>query len=355
MKSGEWLLACALMSSACKANEYCLELCNTLKECGMLPSPLGATEWGGEDTMSYAHADCVSRCDHSFKAPLRLSFCDQSLGGVAEYYFAGQLDDTSNRDGDWCRIEADGPYTHFKREIPPTGALPDELAAPDSVCDQMALCITAAIGEFALGKASFELVPVTGQSAVLAQDLSCETRPPSLLEDAGFETFSELAASAVCRALGTSSGSQFYERNGVKVETEPFTCVHALSTPGLGPDVPPGPLIAGLRLFERAADGTFSRCAVFYSRRTVMSAGVDTWLVPVGVPNENFDDVIPCEGDRATCSDGVDNDQDGFVDCDDLDCSTLSQEQPELGICTSAPICLAGSETDAGPDAPGND
>ena len=291
---GCWLTFClafSLVASSCGDEDDCDDTCDQLDACGLLPSTLGTDAPG-----------CKDRCSRS---------TDANQKRVAE----------CTADGDrasWCEL-SDGNG--------------------EPRCVTTARCLVGAFGSKAVlgtGEVRFDATALCSDtwSDALSpvQGLSCDET-----ERCTTGTVSD----ALCGSLGVTE-IEFLVTN-VLGETHSTTrpCSSALTTGATIAEVASGAAVARVRIRGSASPGGEGGglgqprpfCRVFYPASYVIvkpNARVAVSPIALGsrLTSGALDGGFPCEEGPELCTDGIDNDNNGRQDGDELPCQSYAAESP---------------------------
>lgn len=286
-------------------SSICNQACDTASACGLFPSAL-ATSNGGK-------TDCTEKCELSNSiaiAPVLACLHAPANAGSADA---------------WC------------------GAQP--------VCTNTVQCLTGVSASF---------VPVSDVTVTARiGDVQPFGETCLLGDDAGV-AFSTTQAMTWC--AGFTVVVPFVEQNLQYSFSDALPCTLALTQPVTFSALPAGATRAGLEVYGPiltdggagdggeggvASDGPRRSCWVFHGDDLIVSSGTNG-IVAVSLPE--MPPLVPpfeCERSLAACSDGVDNDGDGKVDCADTKCATFSVCAPPRATA----VCVdggTGSSCDGG-------
>lgn len=280
----------------------CEHACAWLKECGLLPSTLGTAS---------ASENCDARCSNSASVRERVLQC--------------VVADTPRND--WC--EAGG----------------------EAKCTRLSQCIgQIGPGTSLLGSTRVQIASLASEPSACMEATECG--PAFTPEEA------RTACSPEQEHGGFSTLNTFLQVGGVYRETEQ-DCVTALSDGAVFTDVPPGLVRAGVvyrgarqavvpsmsdagmgtqSAPVEASSSARSSCHVITTAGDRFVASGGCWRVALPVWTADAPG-LPCEQGTALCSDGLDNDQDGRVDCSDPKCAEACrlvrariEEPPDGGV-----------------------
>lgn len=303
--------ACALLllgASSCSDDSRCEEACRLAEECGFLPSDLGRRTLGGGSH----EQNCVARCRASKESQNDIASClPHALAS-------------------WC--------------------------GPAAACRGAAECLADTVSPSGLGRGG------------LLIDLTRAATPESCFQGQA-DSYPEAAACSDFEhdvsmiAIATNASS--------RRPSAPIPCDLARSGLIRIQDIPAGLTSLTLEVTTIAPDSDEAACIVLDGGEVVVRADT-TATAPGPLLRSTIDDLDfaawprRCESSQASCSNGLDDDLDGLLDCLDLDCEVFCAERPPFctdgrdndgngvrdcdeSACAFEPFCLSESgETDTG-------
>lgn len=328
MKLQSLILVCMLALGCAdeKVSTICRRACARAQLCGLLPSSLG----GGDDPLD----NCRERC----------SLSDDNDKGVQ----AAVIE---------C-MQASEPPTHFE----------SDWCEDRSQCAAAAGCLRGRLPGSTLGQASLTVQLATasgwtcpeGSGATLAS-VDCVAPPqgdkPSPrceMDCVSTNCVDGESCSAACGSgdttgfCGCTGGAQvgqmqvFVQRGPEREAVRQGTCFELFETSIVFANLAPGVVKVGVELVGSATPEAIqdedageldalpalgpSFCRTLMTEKAVLMAGTRSDARIVVPPLDECGEFRACENSVEACGDGIDNDQDGYMDCSDLDCPCAHME-----------------------------
>lgn len=250
-------------------HELCESNCRRLDDCHLLPSPLGVSRNDCERQCNSSDSDTIATLGTCLNAPV-----------------------SGDANVKWC----------------------DSAQSKPGWCAQASECLSRALPDKQLlGRTSLEL-QLYSATNLAAIDSAITACTPDLDLDAGVEA-------PVCGTLDVVAAEFFVEVRGERRATGMMSCAPALATPTVFEKLQPGPALAGVKLYWGSASAPQVGCAVFYHNSVLAAGKVARWKLQVpdnAAAVRNWP--LRCESSSA-CNNGMDDDNDGQIDCADLECA----------------------------------
>jgi hypothetical protein len=335
------VLICVWSCLKLESDTACTTACENAEQCGLLPSPLGAAGQGVTDQQN-----CIDRCN--------VTSPDQRTVVTSCTNVDAALD---GRAMAWCG---------------------DGVTSGSGACDQIASCLTQALGEGILGQSALSIVLAPGGDAEAPADVPDASTCVACNSQCGGKVCDSRAcggalgaqnATSWCVSVQAATAQLFYISGTRQVFGPTVACSDGLDRASVFDSLSPGPFRAGVKIrgASQADAGnveggapTAPYCWVFYGPKVVLGAGeTDQTVVGLLEPGvlSSRGGVHTCEDNAIVCADGFDNDGNGLIDCADTQCAAYCQTTPcpDGGRTTSSGSTAGCSELDAGSpgDGPG--